>query len=295
MDNRSNQGKLMVAAAVAAVLAAGPLTAQTEKGGQPPQEIRAAETPQISIVKHDVLVGAVVTNGRDETPLAKVSDLVLDGQSGQVRHAVLTVGRKQTLMAWHALKWDDKKACFTLSMTAEALDALPEFDPQKMQRVGNDKGSGMDGEGTNHGSGDAKRDALDAKWRETSLLASKIGDCGVLAGKEKIGSAAAVFIEPTTGSAAFLAVASGGVLGIGETSYLVPWGALRFVKPIGEKANEIHLDKTPKDLEAAPKLGDSADVNKPEFRDKVYKFYGVEKPAFESMKPKAKDDNSAYR
>jgi hypothetical protein len=114
----------------------------------------------------------------------------------------------------------------------------------------------------------------------------------VLASKEKLGAPAGVFIEPVTGSTALLSVASGGVLGIGETHYLLPWGALRFVKPMGETAMEIQIDKSVKDLESAPKLGDTgADVNAPEFRDKVYKFYGVEKPAFETMKPRAGNDN----
>lgn len=290
MDILTNERKLMVVSALAATLAVTPLLAQAgerpgKEDGQPTQEIRAAQTPQISIVKHDVLVGAGVTNGRDEERLAKVSDLVLDGQSGQVLHAVLAVGRKHTLVAWNALKWDEKKASFTLAMTAEALAELPEFDPQAVQRLA--RTGAAAGKGSDGTDGEAKRGALDANWRETHLLASKIGDCAVLASKEKVGSPTGVFIEPTTGSAAFLSVASGGVLGIGETNYLLPWGTLRFVKPIGEKAMEIQLDKSAKDLETAPKLGDTgADVNKSEFRDKVYKFYGVERPAFESMKSK---------
>jgi hypothetical protein len=304
MDTISNKYKLVVTGILASTLAATPLLAQSGEGEreQETQEKRAPERPQVQVVKHGTIVGAAVTNrGEDDKveKLGSISDLVLDTKDGHVRYAVLEsggtlgIGERRTPIGWESLAWDAEKSQFTLSMTADAIKKLPAFDPENLRALGQGAADAGVGKGRN-GSGGAATEGSrggvtdgSAEMRGSLMLASKIGDCAVLAGQDKVGSCDTLFIEPKSGCVAFLTVASGGVIGIGETNYVVPWAALRLVKPIGHQEMQIQLGRGKKALETAPKLGDeNADVNKPEFRAKVYEFYGVERPAFEPKESK---------
>jgi hypothetical protein len=312
MDIFSSKSKCVVATVIA-TLAAPPLLAQSAPGEQeqPARTNRTTEQPQVHIIEHNRIVGASVANGLagdKHVALGSISDLVLDAQSGHIRYAVLAsggtlgIGKRQTPIEWGSLTWDAEQAQFSLGMTAATLEKLPEFDAESLRRrdggtadAGASKESGNGGEPTNGGRERAPRGAA----RETHaslLLASGIGDCAVHAGKDQVGSGSTLFIESKTGCAAFLSVASGGVIGIGETNYVVPWSALRFVKPIDKQEMHIQLGKDKQALEAAPRLGnDGADVNKPEFREQIYEFYGVKRPAFEPKKAKGQDGSRGGR
>jgi hypothetical protein len=75
----------------------------------------------------------------------------------------------------------------------------------------------------------------------------------------------------------------------------MPWAALRLVQPIGEQDMQIQVAKDMAALEAAPKFSDqSADLNTAEFRERVYGFYGVERPAFEPKQSEPADKKSEH-
>lgn len=307
MDMFSNNHKLVVTAVIASLLGATPLLAQSGEGERVQQvpERRAPDQPPLRIVKHDTIVGTAVTNGLEadkaET-LGSISDLVVDSADGHVRYAVLKsggtlgVGERLTTVAWAALTWDAKASRFTLAMTADAIKQLPVFDAKNLrglEKGGADAGAGNGGNGSHAATarrGEAGHSPAD--MRGSLVLASQIRECQVLAGKDKVGAGDTLLIETKTGCAAFLTVASGGVLGIGGTDYVVPWAALRLVRPVDEQEMQIQLGKNKEALATAPKLSDEdADVNKPEFRARVYEFYGVKRPAFEPEEAKAADKN----
>lgn len=302
MESHSNQLGLVATSLLVTMLAVTPLLGQSGQGerDRQEQEARIPDNSAVQIVKHDTIIGASVTNGREgeaQELLGSISDLVLDTRNGQVRYAVLAsggtlgMGKRQTPVSWDALTWDAKDSRFALAMTKEAISKMPEFDRKNLHRPDGSKGAattaGADAETTNVGSADAGEHASARDPVAAYLLASKIGDCAVLVGAEEFGSGDSLFIEPKSGVAPFLTVSSGGVIGIGETNYIVPWAALRFVRPMGEEQLQILLRADPKAFEAAPKLGgEGADVNNAQFRQKIYGVYGVERPTFETATPR---------
>jgi hypothetical protein len=300
--NISRNIALATSSLLVGAFAAVPLTAQ-----DPGQHLQPAPSDQaVNIVQHDKLLGASVTNALGDQPdqeLGEVSDLVVEGGSGTVTHAVLSHEGKKKPIAWTALTWDAQASHFTLSMSPETLEKLPDFDPDNLDNlssVGLTDASGRRGVSVGRDAANEEGEATDGGVRagagrsvpgsKTCVLASKIGDCKVVAGQEDVGSCDKLFIEPRSGAVPFVSVSSGGVLGIGDTNYLIPWRALRVAPATGDQAqvSKLQLDKTKDALKTAPKLGEAgADVNKPEFRRRVYEFYGVRAPDFEPMQSDA--------
>jgi len=298
MDTLSNKSKLVVASVLATALAGGPLLAQSYQGEQ--SEKRDHEKTKLHIVGHDAIIGAPVINEHEGTSgkkLGTISDLVLDARKGRVLYAVLdsdsTTGadRRRTPIHWKSLEYNAKKSMFTLAMTSNAVKRLPEFDSKTLQRLGRDVSAT---DATKQRKGDVGRDA--AKWTRPSLvLVSKIAGCAVLADKDKLGSGDTLFLEPKSGCAAFLTVQTAPPPQ-GKTDYVVPWAALRFVEAKGKQPMQLQLGRPKGALKAAPKLGDEhADVNKAEFRKKVYEFYGVERPAYEQTESKKGKEHERLR
>ena len=285
---------------LAAMLGVTPALAQGGQKERPPQapEERQLEQPRVRIVDHTKIVGTAVVNHGDgdsiET-IGEVSDLILDKRTGEVCHAVVT-GRPANPRAvpWAALTWDPKESHFTLSMTAAMLGELPAFDPENLQQLApkreGDK-AGEAGAAKNAARIEASSGAAAVEQPAVSyLIASKVLDGTVMTGSDELGAAETLFVEQKSGCAAFLTVASGGFIGIGETEYLLPWTALRVVEPAGDGELQLHLGKQKDAMAKAPKVGDKgADVNKGEFREQVYAFYGVERPAFEPKAAKPGD------
>jgi hypothetical protein len=146
----SNQLRRLATSVLATTLAAVPVLAQSgqQEPRQPARQERAAESPQVHIVKHDAIVGAPVTNGRQDDKLdtlGNVSDLVMDGQSGQVRYAVLASGG--TLRHWQEAHGDllERLGVGRRERPIHALDdgrvasevtGVRPFDPSRLDRLG---------------------------------------------------------------------------------------------------------------------------------------------------------------
>lgn len=302
---------ITLAALAAALLAPGapaqddtvrqPGTRAPERHVQEPARDAAAK-PAVRIVAHRVLIGAPVTNGMDgdaEATLGRIGDLVVDAPSGTVRYAALESngplggGRRTVRVPWERLAWDAEAARFTLPMSPEALAELPAFDPNQLDDLGGagTAGVGAAGDGT-AGTADASATGSPrrtgasgtnrAAARTERVLASAIPDWSVLAREEALGSADTLFVEPASGTAAFVTVSSGGLIGIGATEYVIPWSVLELVEPDDDGAMRARIAKDKASLATAPKLGDDgADLNAAEFRRKVYAFHGATPPAFE--------------
>jgi hypothetical protein len=277
---------------LATSLVVGPILAQSDEQQQEKKE-------DLRIFNQRILVGATVTNGKtgdERVTLGTVSDLVFNGGDGEICHAILATDnsseeRVSVLkpIPWKSFTWSQPESQLSLDMTTEEIGELPIFDPANVPNLCADKAmltAGMNGVAAVRSADDsairtARAEDAAAKAK-TCTQSSKIAGYAVFAGEEELGSGGTVLLEPKTGTVAFLSLSTGGILGMGETTYLIPWAALKLSKIEDMDAYRMELTKGKDQLELAPKLGDEgADLNKKEFRLKLYSFYGVEPPAFD--------------
>jgi hypothetical protein len=94
--------------------------------------------------------------------------------------------------------------------------------------------------------------------RETSsLIASDKVEGTTVYGenRERIGSIERVMIEKESGKVAYAVLSFGGVLGIGDDHYPLPWNALKFDRSLGGYVTKI----SPTQLQSAPKYATAED------------------------------------
>lgn len=85
---------------------------------------------------------------------------------------------------------------------------------------------------------------------------------------QEIGNISDIMIDTRTGQVAYALVSSGGVLGMGENQYIVPWNALH----IDPQTNQLALNMSKDQLKDAPK-GQTVATRKQ--AEKIFQFYGV--------------------
>lgn len=306
MERLSNTTKGIVAASILALVGVPVFAQNTGEPQKPaaiPVQVGGQEAAAPRIMKQVEVIGAGVTNGQEDdgrVVLGNISDLVIDGRTGEVRHAVIAsggtlgLGKKQSAIAWKQVAFDAKRG-FVLSLTAADIEKLPDFDHKKLSLLDKGAGDAASSKGGTAQSGDIKADgkpvaAAAMPARSPLLLATQLGSCPVMASKDELGSGAVLLIEPKHGQVAFLSVPAAGGGGAGNATYIIPWQALKLVEPVGEdQQRQIQLKKSKSELEAAPKLGEQgAHVNDARFRQKVYEFFGVDQPAFEAKQPQSK-------
>ncbi|MCA8951413.1 MAG: hypothetical protein KDE27_18035 [Planctomycetes bacterium] len=211
------------------------------------------------LLPQTAVLGAKLVNTREAgktEAVGIVSDFVVSRSTGAIEHAVVDFGsgilstKTTKTVPFGELKWDAEHETFTAGLRSAELDALARFDA--------------------------------AKLGDRVVLASKLDDQPVTSAGEKIARSSSIVVEITTGVVAFFVLDSGGVLGVGATSYLAPWAALELLAPDRKGTPRLTLEQSSKDLEGAPKLGDGrSEIADPEFRARVYEFYGVARPTFE--------------
>ena len=100
-------------------------------------------------------------------------------------------------------------------------------------------------------------DTSNASGASTLIAAARLDGVAVYGpAREKLGAAKDVYLDMRTGHAEFVRVAVGGVLGVGEKQFPVPWSALRYDARLDGFV--IGLDQAA--LEAGPALGDYESV-----------------------------------
>ncbi len=101
---------------------------------------------------------------------------------------------------------------------------------------------------------------MTAEKREPSHLigSDKVEGTSVYgANKEKIGSIERVMIDKESGKVAYAVLSFGGILGIGDDHYPLPWSALKFDESLGG----YRTDLSETQLQGAPKYGRGEDWN----------------------------------
>lgn len=112
--------------------------------------------------------------------------------------------------------------------------------------------------------------------RETSDLigSDKVEGTSVYgSNKEKIGSIERVMIEKRSGKVAYAVLSFGGILGIGDEHYPLPWSTLTYEPSLGGYLTNVSDEQ----IKGAPKYGRSDDWNWDDTQRSrsVNDYYGV--------------------
>lgn len=174
---------------------------------------------------------------------------------------------------------NDADPVFELAATEAELKSLPAFDKGMFEKNGMEatlrnaetswRQLHMDGTARAPADAAGERDSgrpADAsgetgKAPAAALLASKLKGLAVrgsdaAAGDKDakdFGEVSAAAIDPRSCTVSFLVVSRGGVLGVGESDYLVPFHATRLVLAGEDKQQVLTLPKSAAELESAPK------------------------------------------
>ncbi len=115
--------------------------------------------------------------------------------------------------------------------------------------------------------------------RSFYMLASDMKDGALHAQRQEFGSVNDVAFEANSGTAAFAIISVGGVLGVGDTLYPVPYGAFA-----SGPSNNLYLDMPASKLKLAPKLSEDGlkDLNHQQFAQSVCDYFGVKPKNFDT-------------
>jgi sporulation protein YlmC with PRC-barrel domain len=214
-------------------------------------------------------------------PNGSVDDLVIDTRNGQASWAVVSVGgllgigdKEVAVPASSLLVVRADKPTFELDATEAELKSLPAFDKKSFEKSGLDVAvqnaetswkkirpdahirTPADATGHRPGDGDGTRHTdvnAPANAPVSSVLASRIKGMNLRGndGRETkaFGDVDSALVDPNTHTVTYLVVGRGGVLGIGEHTYLVPWAATH-VTMIDQKP-VLTVQKTTSELEAS--------------------------------------------
>ncbi len=261
---------------------------------------------------------AAEDNEQAERPKGEVADLILNVGDGSVDWAVLSVGGllgigdKSVAVPWRKLQHtlnEDGEPTFTIAMTKAELEARPAFDADDAKKRGLDttvrtldtsdreigKGGVRDGEippgrpadGTGREPGERTdrgvragqpADASMPRGGTHYVLASDFKDCNLRTPTEEFGSVSKAMVDLDNHKIDYIVIARGGVVGIGETEYLVPLAACKLIRHDDEPA--LQIDRSVEELKTAPKYTAPENGRDPLNRteaERACEFYHVQK------------------
>lgn len=269
---------------------------------QPAREVTPQDQrPQPILVRTDVLAGTDVVDKKGAR-LGRIVDLVVDTRSGHFTDAVMAAdetlvpGKRQVTVRWVTLLWDPLAKRFTTETTREQIQQAPPFQPDQFgepapppRETGERRPATQRSDAGDKETADKARDGIDkvatavavpAAAPATHRLASRLAECKVLAGNDDVGTCGGLWAELRTGSMAFAAATLGDVMGIGGTTWLVPWTTIQIRTEAGTQQLQLATMNRRK-LEGAPRLETRELVNDPSFRGRVYQYFGVPLPEYE--------------
>jgi len=273
----ATQRALLAAATIASLATIG-LTAQDPQAGSKPVtkpgQNQAQDAASGSYTSTDHIVGAKVTLSADaealreaaregekaERPTAKATEWLIDGHDGSVRYAVVSlggflgIGDKVVLVPAGDLRWNQSAQEFQLDWTAEQLKTRTPFDLAKACEQGLDA-SCMAAAATAPQDADmprADKDVAEATAKRSAALAtanlvlpksrlckaSELSALPVHAGSEEFGKVSDLIIDRGQRRVVLAVVDHGTTLGMGGTSYLVPFDRLSPCTKSGADANQ---------------------------------------------------------
>jgi len=220
-----------------------------------------------------VYLSSTAELAKGEKPLGEVKDLILDTGRG-VGHgtfAVLSDGEIYTIGQDHlhgisCLRWDESTKKFLVDDSTSmrgVAEATADRAEKKIPVV--------------------RPEVESATIRTPSRLVMYSGIKGVKVipqgSQDAFGKLDDLWLDVRQGCVGFLTVSSGGVLGVGDTTRLVPWQAAALEKSADRKENQLHVRANKEALEAAPKVEAKTDVNEPNLRANACKHFNCEETA----------------
>lgn len=233
-------------------------------------------------VKSSEIIGAKVVSGgvgvdaSKQPTLGEVKDLIVDtGRGfGHGVFAVLNDGELYTLGKdpMHGvccLRWDESAKRFAIDDTTLGMRETAEATAER-ERADKDKRGAM-----------ARPDlepALRARGPSRLVMLSGIKSIKVMpqSSQDGFGKLDDLWVDVRNGTIGFLTVSSGGVLGVGDTTRVVPWQAASLERSIDRKENHLMVGATKETLEAAPKVETKTDINEPTLRANACKHFSCE-------------------
>jgi sporulation protein YlmC with PRC-barrel domain len=244
-----------------------------------------ANTGATHYLKATELVGAKVqqTDAKDQKAIGDVKDIIIDTRTalGHGAFAVLSDGELFTLASDRihgicCLRWDGGKRQFILDERPSDTAIAGAGAPRPTKDVA---------EATGERKEPAKEPALDTTGRKPApsrlLMWSGIKGLSVYpqGGKDAFGKVEDVWIDTNRGCTGFLVVSSGGVLGVGDTTRLIPWNVATIERPATGKDNQVTINATKEVFEAAPKIEGKTEANDQALRAQACKNFGCDDPA----------------
>jgi sporulation protein YlmC with PRC-barrel domain len=201
---------------------------------------------RVSALLHDD-----VTNGRDQK-LGNIKDIVVDPTNGDVKYTVLSfggvlgLGDKLFAVPWERLhiRNDDS---LVLNVPREQLSRAPGFDKENWPNMADPRwamdvnefygagGGAIDRTVTVGGSEQAFTPAVRIV-RATDLVGEKVHNNQ----NEELGTIRDVVVDPDRSKVAYIVVAAGGFLGIGDRLFAIPWNAVNSSDP---KHLAVNIDR----------------------------------------------------
>lgn len=216
--------------------------------------------------------------GTDDKALGDIDGLVVDSTNGRIVYAligkggVLGMGETEHLVPWESIRFTAKEkgdGCVAhTSLTSERIESAPVLPK--------DKKIDAEFERRTRENAGVRNDAEMVRGNETHLLCSsdiKGARINATDGKE-LGKLEEIVVAPEDGMIAYTVLAAGGVLGMGEKHFALPWSVLETTYDKDKKlAFRAPLSK--ETLEKAPEY-DAKDWKRMESRawvGDVYKHY----------------------
>lgn len=246
--------------------------------------------------------GAPAMQKKVDDASIEIEELIVDSQRGDICWAVISTGdvleeEKTVAVPFDKLSLrskgeDGDELQFNLDVSRDKLMSLRKFDLDKAREGHIDvalTGLANDWNKSDKAVGDKPvaheqtgERVADASMRTTGsyLLASKLDGMDVkTAGTEDngFGDVSRALVDTRDGSIDFVVASKGGVLGIGETDYLIPFKAAH-VTANGDNEHVLKLDKSSTEMKSAVRYknpDNERDVLDPAVARRACDFFGV--------------------
>jgi len=228
------------------------------------------------IIGAKVVTGGAAVDAAKQPTLGEVKDLIVDTGRGFGHRAlvVLNDGEIYSLARDPAhgiscLRWDESAKKFAIDDTAlgmrDTAEATAERDKAEKEK-------------RNAAARPDLEPAMSTRVPSRLMLVSGIKGIKVMpqGSQDSFGKLDDLWVDVRNGAIGFVTVSSGGVLGVGDTTRLVPWQAVSLERSVDRKENQLMVRSPKETLEAAPKVEAKTDINEPTLRANACKHFGCE-------------------
>jgi len=239
------------------------------------------------------IIGKEIFNRQGEE-MGTVSDLIVDVQNGKAHFAIVTfggflgIGADSVAVPLKAMTWDRSEERFILPTTTERLKDAPEFNSENRDQLSNrdwlDRTRRAFGDmpemddREDQWNRDGQRNPTDRRAQNNRfdryMLASDLDDVTIVGRDgEEFGSMNDAVIDRNSGHVGFVTFETGGVLGIGSETRIVPWEALERTQE-----NEFRVALIGSRSEDSPRITNDriSELSSDAANREIYAYYSVE-------------------